>query len=70
MRKGPPNKLMTNLKGPMRVVEKDGAIYQLRDLTTNKVVAVNVSRQLPFNYDATRTTPTDAAQCGSSGIHD
>ncbi len=61
MHRGPPNKLMTNLKGPMRVVDKDGAIYHVRDLTTNKVESVHVSRLSLFHYDATRTSPADAA---------
>ncbi len=61
MHRGTPNKLMTNLKGPMRIVDKDGAIYHVRDLTTDKVESVHVSRLSLFHYDATRTSPADAA---------
>jgi hypothetical protein len=46
MRKGPPNKVMTNLRGPIRVVDKDGEVYKVLDLTNNKVDEVNVSRFL------------------------
>ena len=35
MHKGPPNKVMTDLRGPMRVVDKDGEVYKVVDLTNN-----------------------------------
>lgn len=58
--KGPPNKLMTNLKSPMRVVTKDGTNCQVLDLTMNKVQSVHVARLKPFNYDPERTNPAEA----------
>jgi hypothetical protein len=40
----PPNKLMTNLKGPLQVVSNVGPTYTLRDLVTTKTVFTHVSR--------------------------
>ena len=54
---GPPNKLMTNLRGPMKVISKDkaGLNYELQDLVTNKKETVNVKRIHPFYYDPVTT---------------
>jgi hypothetical protein len=57
MRKSPPNKVMTNLRGPMRVVDKDGEVYKVLDLTNNKVDEVHVSRLRPFLYDPEHVDP-------------
>ena len=61
MRKGPPNKVMTNLRGPMRVVDKDGEVYKVLDLTNNKVDEVHVSRLRPFLYDPEHVDPQAVA---------
>ena len=57
MRKGPPSKVMTHLRGPMRIVGQRDDTYTVRDLTTNRVTDVHVSRLRPFQYDPNHTNP-------------
>jgi len=61
MHRGPPNKLMTNLRGPMIVESSRGSDYSVRDLSTNVVCNVHVSRLRPFRFDATRIDPKEIA---------
>jgi len=61
MRKGPPSKVMTLLRGPMRVVGQRDDTYTVRDLTTNRVMEVHVSRLRPFQYDPDHTDPNEVA---------
>jgi hypothetical protein len=53
----PPNKLMTNLRGPLRVVNHVGSTYSLQDLVTNKLESVHVTQLRPFEYDPQRVEP-------------
>jgi hypothetical protein len=46
---------------PYVLMDNEAGMEHMSRLTTNKVEAVHVSRLLPFNYDATRTSPPDAA---------
>jgi hypothetical protein len=66
LKKGPPDKLMMNLKGPMRVVNILVNTYTLLDLTTNKESDVHITRLRPFEYDAQYTDPVDIAQRDTS----
>jgi hypothetical protein len=59
--KKPPNKLMTALKGPYRVVENIGAEYRLLNLVNNKIEEAHVKRLRPFDFDPTHTDPRDVA---------
>jgi len=53
----PPNKLMTNLRGPLQVTSNVGPTYTLRDLVTTKTVFTHVSRLREFHYDKERVDP-------------
>ena len=57
MRPRPPNKLLTNLRGPLQVVSNTGAEYTLRDASTTKDITVHVSRMREFHFDETRVNP-------------
>jgi len=57
----PPNKLMTNLKGPLQVISNVGPTYTLRDLVTTKTVFTHVSRLREFHYDRERVDPLTIA---------
>ena len=57
----PPNKLMTNLKGPLQVISNEGPTYRLRDLVTTKTVFTHVSRIRDFHYDKERVNPLTVA---------
>jgi hypothetical protein len=59
--KKPPNKLMTPLKGPNRVVENIGTEYRLLNLVNNKIEEVHVKRLRPFDFDPNRTDLRDVA---------
>ena len=61
LRKGPPNKLMTHLKGPMVVLSYQRSDYTVRDLSTNAVKTVHVGRLRPFRYDASSVDPKEIA---------
>ena len=53
----PPNKLMTNLRGPLQVTSNVGPTYTLRDLVTTKTVFTHVSRLREFHFDKERVDP-------------
>ena len=56
-----PNKLMMNLKGPLKVISNVGANYVLRDIAKGTEVQSHVSRLREFVYDSQRTKPLDIA---------
>ena len=45
----------------MRVVGQRDDTYTVRDLTTNRVMEVHVSRLRPFQYDPAHTDPNEVA---------
>lgn len=53
----PPNKLMTNLKGPLRVESHRGSRYQLRDLVSNRTIEAHVTRLRQYNVDEDNIDP-------------
>jgi hypothetical protein len=59
--KGPPEKTMTNLRGPLRVVSHIGPVYTLLDLTTNRQEEVHIKRLRPFNYNPEKVNPIEVA---------
>jgi hypothetical protein len=69
VRKGPPNKLMTHLKGPMVVLSSKGSDYAIRDLSTHVVKHVHVGRLRPFHYDPAVTDPKEVAAADISEFY-
>jgi hypothetical protein len=60
--KGPPNKLLSNRRGPMKIVARNGDNYSLADLATNKEIEVYHVKYLhKFNYDKEHTNPRTVA---------
>jgi transposase InsO family protein len=60
-KKGPPNKLLTNLKGPYQVIDHELNTYNLRDLGSEKLETHHVTDLRPFRYDPEYTDPVDVA---------
>jgi hypothetical protein len=58
----PPSKLHTFLRGPLRVVSRDGPIYTLQNLVENKLEDFHVKLLHPFNYDEVTVDPSEVAQ--------
>ena len=61
LRKGPPNKMLTNLKGPYQVLSNVNATYKIRNLRTNRDEEHHISALRPFLYDPAVTDPIDVA---------
>jgi hypothetical protein len=61
VKKGPPNKLQTNLKGPLKVINKKGAIYTLQNLVTSKHENHHITQLRPFYFDPLNHDPADFA---------
>lgn len=57
----PTNKLKTNLQGPFRIVNINGAKYTIQNLLTSKNQDVHISRLKPFIFDNERTDPKEVA---------
>jgi len=62
-----PNKLMMNLKGPLKVVSNVGANYELLDMVTGRPVKAHVSRLREFKYNSQLVKPIDIAIKDSAG---
>ena len=62
IRKGPPSKMLTQLRGPMKVIAKTEDDYTLMNLVFNKPEHVHVSLIHPFVYDANYVDPKDIAR--------
>jgi hypothetical protein len=61
-RKGPPNKLLTYLRGPMKVISSDKNTYKLENLITRKFELIHVTDIHPFNYDENHEQPKNVAR--------
>ena len=61
LKKGPPNKLNTNLRGPLKVINHLGSTYILENLVTGKLENCHVTQLKNFNFDPSQFDPTDAA---------
>jgi len=57
LKAGPPSKLLTNLRGPMKVISKMNSNYKLEDLITGKIESIHIKRIHPFYYDPTIVDP-------------
>ena len=62
IRKGPPDKMLTQLRGPMKVIRKSGNTYTLLNLIDNKEEQFHIKLIHPFEYDPDFTDPTDVAR--------
>jgi len=60
-KKGPPNKFLTNLKGPYQVIDHDRNTYRLRDLGSKKLETHHITDLHPFRYDPEHTDPVTVA---------
>jgi len=56
-----PNKLLPNLRGPFRVVSRQGDKYRLTSLIDEKEEDVHLKRLHPYHFSPLHTTPRDAA---------
>ena len=62
LKSGPENKLLTNLRGPMKVIKKlNLSSYELEDLISHKIETVHIKRIHPFYYDKELVNPYDIA---------
>ena len=61
IRNGPPNKFLTQLRGPMQVISHVGDEYTLLNLVTNKDQKAHIKWLRPFLHDH-RTQPRDVAR--------
>jgi hypothetical protein len=57
----PPNKLLSQWKGPLRVVSHIGTKYVLQNLVTNKYETFHIKSLKPFYYDPVRIDPREVA---------
>jgi hypothetical protein len=60
--KGPPNKMMTYLRGPLRVKSSNRNTYTLENLTTKKDEQIHVTDLRAFHYDSNHDDPADIAR--------
>ena len=58
----PPSKLHTFLRGPLRIVNRNGPIYTLENLVKNKLEDFHIKLLHPFKFDAAIIDPTEIAQ--------
>jgi hypothetical protein len=61
MKKGPPNKLMSNFKGPMQIVNNVGNIYTVKNLLTEKQEKCHITQLKKFYYQPGKTNPKQIA---------
>jgi hypothetical protein len=62
LRKGPPNKFNTQLRGPFKVLRKLGSTYTLRDSNTNKDIDAHITLLHPFHFQPQYVDPVDIAR--------
>ena len=58
----PPSKLHTFLRGPLRIVNRNGPIYTLENLVKNKLEDFHIKLLHPFKFDAALVDPMEVAQ--------
>ena len=62
LRRGPPNKFNTQLRGPFKVLRKLGNLYTLWDSNTNKELDAHITLLHPFHFQAQYVDPVDIAR--------
>ena len=58
----PPSKLHTFLRGPLRIVNRNGPIYTLENLVKNKLEDFHIKLLHPFKFDEAKVDPKEVAQ--------
>ena len=66
--RGPKGRLHTRCLGPFQVIGNKGNPYTLLNLVTKKEFTINVSRIVPFYFDAYRVDPQSVATNNSNDI--
>ena len=61
-RTGPPTRMHTTWRGPMRVVSVSHSEYTLLDLVNNKQTVFSMTQLKPFLFDPSITNPVDVAR--------
>ena len=61
LKPGPPSKLMTHRRGPLRVLSKSEDFYTLQNLVNNKEEVVHLKRLNPFYFDPLYVDPRQVA---------
>ena len=59
--KRPPRKLMTQKRGPLKVMEVNGSDYALQNCITKEIEHVHLARISPFYYDPIKVDPEEIA---------
>jgi transposase InsO family protein len=62
LRAGPPSKMQTYLRGPLKVLSVNVNTYTLENLISHKSELVHVTDIRPFNYDPNMTDPATVAR--------
>ena len=62
LRRGPPNKFNTQLRGPFKVLRKLGSMYTLRDSNTNKDIDAHITLLHPFHFQSQYVDLVDIAR--------
>ena len=62
LRPGPPSKMQTYLKGPLKVLSVNVNTYTLENLISHKSELVHVTDIRPFIYDSNFTDPSEVAR--------
>ena len=61
IKKGPPNKFLSNLRGPFQIVSRNGDHYTIRNLYMDKQEVVHVSLIHPYIIDQNAMKPRNVA---------
>ena len=59
---GPPTRLLTRWRGPLKILQKQESEYVLLDLVSGKEKTYHVKNMRIFNFDPLRITPLDIAR--------
>ena len=62
LRAGPPSKMQTYLRGPLKVLSVNANTYTLENLISHKSELVHITDIRPFNYDPNMTDPATVAR--------
>ena len=61
IKKGPPNKFLSYLRGPLKVISRDGDHYTLSNLYMDKLEVIHVSLIHPYIIDPNAVNPQEVA---------
>jgi hypothetical protein len=60
--KGPPNKLMTNKRGPLKIIAIDKDVVTLENLVTRRNEKIHITNLTPFIFNPLAIDPLDVAR--------